>query len=222
VSEAYTAHVQAAGDDATRFHFARGRRKPPPADATPADIATGEEPLPNDARAQRLAASDKANRLAVFDFDPDAPWRGHGTARLTEVVLDNAQGARLTHVQGGERVRLRVVAKALAALERPIVGFFVKDPSGQELFGDNTFLSYADTPVPVAAGDALEAVFTFTLPYFREGDHSLTVAVADGTQDDHQVCCWMEDALFIRPAATHVSRGLIGVPMEAIGLRRLS
>ena len=39
-------------------------------------------------------------------------------------------------------VRLEVVLRVRQELFSPTVGFFVKDRLGQEMFGDNTYLTY--------------------------------------------------------------------------------
>ena len=44
----------------------------------------------------------------------------------------------MTTTRGGERVVLRVEAHTDVPLDRPVIGFYVKDRLGQQLFGENT------------------------------------------------------------------------------------
>lgn len=58
---------------------------------------------------------------------------------------------------GGEIVCIRIAVKALQNLERAIVGFIVRDRLGQNLFGDNTYLTTLNEPFAVAAGESFRS-----------------------------------------------------------------
>ncbi len=99
------------------------------------------------------------------------------------------------------------------------MGFYVKDRLGQTLFGDNTYLDYADSPVAATVNQQLIANFRFPMPLLPVGDYSIAVAVADGTQEDHAQHHWIHDALLFRSQCSAVSAGLVGIPMLAIELK---
>jgi lipopolysaccharide transport system ATP-binding protein len=121
-------------------------------------------------------------------------------------------------MQGGEEVVLRVDVLAERALLGPIIGWALKNRVGQVLIGDNTFISYQFTPLSVAAGERFHASFRFQLPFLPAGDYAINVAVAEGTQQDHVQHHWIEDALFLKVAASHVRHSLVGIPMQEIML----
>jgi lipopolysaccharide transport system ATP-binding protein len=171
-----------------------------------------------DQRLERINASNLRNDLTLFNFDPNAPSFGANGARIAKVEFLNDQGAPLAWLVGGEQVCLRITAIAHDLLDSPIIGFYVKDRLGQILFGDNTFLSYADAPVVCQVGDELVASFHFQIPRLAGGDYSVTVAIANGTQDEHIHHQWIHDALRFKSEATSVATGLIGIPMEDIAL----
>ena len=100
----------------------------------------------------------------------------------------------------------------------PIIGFFLRDRLGQSLFGDNTFLSTQSAPLQVAAGGLIEARFEFRMPILPMGDYSITVALAEGTQQDHVQHHWIHDALVFRSHSSSVRHGLIGLPMRSVTL----
>jgi lipopolysaccharide transport system ATP-binding protein len=56
------------------------------------------------------------------------------------------------------------------------------------------------------------------MPILPVGDYSITVALAEGTQQDHIQHHWMHEALIIKSHSTSVSTGLVGVPMSDIRL----
>jgi lipopolysaccharide transport system ATP-binding protein len=162
-----------------------------------------------------------AGRLRVFRFDPERTGFGDGGARLVSVAFQDAVGRPLHHVAGGEVVRLVVQAEACRDIASPIVGFFLKDRLGQQLFGKNTFRD--DRPAATAAaGDAVHAVFEFRMPYLPRGRYTLDVAIADGTHLAHVQSAWVYDAVALESVSSTVSSGLVGIPFRSITLESRS
>ena len=171
-----------------------------------------------DMRLDYVNATRLRNDIDVFAFDPGKPAFGKGGATITSAVLADENGMPLSWIVGGELVSLTVQAHATTDLARPIIGFIVKDRLGQHLFGDNTYLSYQDNPIPLKSGGLLEARFDFRMPILQAGEYTVTVAVADGTQRDHTQHHWIYDALKITSHSSSVATGLVGVPMIGIQL----
>jgi lipopolysaccharide transport system ATP-binding protein len=171
-----------------------------------------------DQRQDFINASNLRNDIQIFDFDPEAPSFGQGAAQITDVKLLDRNGNPLSWIVGGEDVVLQVEVITRQLLDSPIVGFYIKDKLGQNLFGDNTFLSYFDKPVLCESGNALKAEFSFQMPRLASGDYSITVAIANGTQDVHVQHHWIHDAVFFKSESTSVAGGLIGIPMSGIRL----
>jgi lipopolysaccharide transport system ATP-binding protein len=90
---------------------------------------------------------------------------------------------------------------------------------GQALFGDNTYLSHASSPVAVASGEQLLAEFEFVMPFLPRGKYTVDIAVANGTQMDHTQADWIHDAIVLESHTSSVSTGLVGIPFRKIGLR---
>jgi len=171
-----------------------------------------------DQRQEFINSSTLRNDIQIFDFDQEAPSFGQGAAQITDVKFLNNNGDPLAWIVGGEEVILKVEVLVNQVLDSPIIGFFIKDKLGQGLFGDNTFLSYLDTPVCCASGQYLKAKFSFQMPRLAAGDYSITVAIANGTQMDHIQHHWVHDAIFFKSESTSVAAGLIGIPMHKITL----
>ncbi len=174
-----------------------------------------------DQRREFINASNLRNDLELFDFDPEAPSFGKGEARIASVRFLDAQEQPLAWIVGGEDVILRVEVQARGALDSPIVGFYVKDKLGQNLFGDNTWLSYMDAPVACAEGEHLVADFAFQMPRLAAGEYSITVAIANGSQQEHVQHHWIHDAVSFKSDSTSVAGGLIGIPMQKITLETM-
>jgi len=171
-----------------------------------------------DQRRELLNHSALRNDIQVFPFDPNSKSFGQGGVELLDVHLQDESGDPLSWVVGGELVTLAIHGRASEAVRQPIVGFFLKDKHGQTLFGDNTFLTYIDAPPPLEKGDTFRVSFSFPMPIVPAGDYSFDVAIADGTQMDHQQLLWAHDVLIVRSVSTSVATGLVGVPMLDIKL----
>lgn len=171
-----------------------------------------------DQRRDFINASNLRNDLELFDFNPDAPSFGKGEARIASVRFLDAHEQPLAWIVGGEDVILRVEVQAHGALDSPIIGFYVKDKLGQNLFGDNTWLAYMDAPVACEDGGHLVADFAFQMPRLASGQYSITVAIANGTQQEHVQHHWVHDAVCFKSESTSVAGGLIGIPMQQIKL----
>jgi lipopolysaccharide transport system ATP-binding protein len=137
---------------------------------------------------------------------------GAGGAEVKNVLLLDDQGNTLLGVEGGENVTLVVLVKATADMTSPIVGFYIRDRLGQNLLGENTYLTYQLDQHSVSAGQSFRARFDFEMPYLLNGDYSICVAVANGTQDSHVQHHWVNDAFVFKSYLRHNHRGLIGLP----------
>jgi len=207
VAHAYIASLYGEADDSAGFRIGGTRKTMQDAALKVVDKRQGD-----------LAGSSARNAIDLFDFDPEGPWFGQRGASITAVRLLDAAGRPLPSLLGGEEVVMEVTATAGSALHRPIIGFFVKDPKGQFLFGDNTFLTYRQGPPVAGPGQQVVARFHFQMPYLPTGDYAICAAIADGTQTDHVQHHWLDDALFFRVTSSHVAKGLVGIPMIDISL----
>jgi lipopolysaccharide transport system ATP-binding protein len=185
-----------------------------------------EEPGPKK-RAQRerkpakpeIAAIDQV--IQVVEFDPDATSYGSGDATIVDVKMTRSDGTDLGLIRGGEEVQVTLRVRANASIERPIVGFHIKDRLGQWLLGENTYLPYRDSPIGLDPGMEIEARFIFDLPLLRTGSYALTAAAASGTLEDHVQHHWVHEALVFEVNSPIEKGVLVGLPME-IEMRRMS
>ena len=172
----------------------------------------------HDARREWINASNLRNDIQVVAFDPTAPGFGEMRARIADVTLRDRQGHPLSWVVGGEIAVLEVDVVAEGVVKQPIVGFYLKDRLGQQLFGDNTLLSTLGKENSVAAGQRFRARFEFQMPRLRAGEYFITIGIADGTRAEHAIQHWMHEAMMLKSHAEEWATGLIGIPMLDIQL----
>jgi lipopolysaccharide transport system ATP-binding protein len=171
-----------------------------------------------DPRLPFLNASNLRNDLELFSFDPAAPSFGSGGAQVVDVQLTDEAGQAYSWIIGGEDVVLSIQVRTYRALASPIVGFHVKDNLGQPLFGDNTHISYVEDPVATPANSMIKACFQFQMPRLPIGHYSISVAVAEGSQDAHEMQHWIHDALVFQSRRSSVTGVILGLSMHKISL----
>ncbi len=171
-----------------------------------------------DFRQATLNGSAQRNLVEVFDFDPEhlGTQFGAGAAQIVGVRILDEHGSQLTLVSGGEAVDLVIEAVTLRPIDSPILGFHVKDRLGQQLFGDNTYLNYYEAPISLDADTRVEAHFRFRMPILPQGDYSVDVALATGSQENHTQQHWIHDALAFKATESTMRYGLVGIPMQSI------
>lgn len=174
--------------------------------------------LPRDMRQDLFNASNLRTDIEVFSFNQNADSFGKNAAKIVDVRLQDYEDRQLSWILGGEELRLCVDCDCTETIIGPIVGFIVKDRLGQVLFGDNTYLTTRDNPLSVPANQRITAVFDFTMPRLPNGDYTISVAVAEGTQAEHVQHHWVHDALTFKVHTSSVYSGLVGIPMAHIEL----
>lgn len=175
-----------------------------------------------DARRDFIAYSNLRNDLELGPFNADAESFGKGGARVAAVRLLDEHGQPLLWCVGGELVSLIVTIEATSSVSNLVVGFILKNKQGLALIGDNTYLSYLDSPISAGVGEEYYARFSFRMPILPAGEYAVSVAVSDGTQQSHVVHDWKHDAVMISSHSSSVATGLIGIPMRHVELARIS
>ncbi len=131
------------------------------------------------------------------------PWQntdqcsffGEGEAAVTEVSFfyqQTRQPASL--LKGGEMVVLGLRVESYVDVDMPIYGFNIKNNFGITAYGTNSYQENFNCQ-KLLKGQKEEVFFTFTFPPLANGDYSIDVAIADGTQAVHIQQCWKHDVI---------------------------
>jgi lipopolysaccharide transport system ATP-binding protein len=159
------------------------------------------------------------SKIAVTDNMPNATGWQTDVGKLLSIRIEKAKdGASGTFV-GGEKVRVLITAKALQDINKPIIGFLVRDRLGQDLFGENTLPFTGNCFVPAYAGQEFSAEFVFYLPMLPNGDYAVMTSIADGDVHENIQLHYMHDALIFNVTSSKIRWGLVGVAFEKVQLK---
>lgn len=176
----------------------------------------------------RSAMFEERETRAVSDDGAGARWLqtsgmfGERGACIEKVAFRDASGRALQTVQARARVSLLVWCQTSIQLLSPIVGFLVRDRLGQSLFGGNVCVAgQGSSSGTIAPGTRFVAELEFMMPVLHAGDYTVSVALAEGTQEDHVQHHWIHDALTFRSSPSELCFGLIAVELLHVELHRL-
>jgi lipopolysaccharide transport system ATP-binding protein len=173
---------------------------------------TGAPPLLDyHAQAQVLSNLNEANG-----------WKS-GAGEIVAVNLTVASHPKNSNgvLQGGEMVKMCITAVAHEDMDRPILGFLVRDKLGQDLFGENTLPFTNLQPHPVLAGHRFQAEFNFRLPMLPNGDYTVMTSLADGDLYNHVQHHWLHNALIMHVVSSKVRYGLVGVEFKNVCISKI-
>lgn len=215
VCEGYSAFVQAEAmglpEEVVKFRKSR----PDASKAASQDLAEAAASGPV---VRPVPPPPVEGRPVIFDSLQDSASFGSRLAEITEVAFTAIDGEPLHWIVGGEDVLVTAHILIKEEIDRPIVGFHVKDRLGQAILGDNTYKTYEQRPMTLAAGDRLSARFSFRLPHLATGRYAMTVAIASGTIENHVQHHWLHDALFFDVHSEYRNGVLIAVPIREMTL----
>lgn len=179
----------------------------------PAQAMSGEIVLMDGANPPR-ASQPGATSISPFNADGSAFGSGGG-AIIDAGLFSPADGQRFTQVAEGQDVDLKVLVRADVSVERPIMGFYVKDRLGQQLLGDNSYWDTVPQPA-IPAGERLAFRFRFRWPALARGTYTLTVGFADGTMEHHIQRHWIHDAVIFEVLSSSARLAMVGVQLKSV------
>lgn len=139
-----------------------------------------------------------------------------GVAEIKKVNLESLDSSEKKVFEGGERVRLHIMALAYQELISPILGFVVKDRLGQDLFGENTLPFTAKKLAKVNAGGRFKAEFDFMLPMLPNGQYAIMASVAEGDLHHNTQHHYLHDAYILNVNSSKIRWGLVGIAFDNI------
>lgn len=122
-------------------------------------------------------------------------YKGNGQARIYECGLYNEHDELIEIVEPKQRIKCIVRIEYEKEAMHPILGLAVRDRLGNEVIGINSETVGEELP---AAYGKQEYIISFVLPELNKGEYTISIAIANGYQNDHIQMCWLDDALIFR------------------------
>lgn len=100
---------------------------------------------------------------------------GTGEAEIESAVILNSEGMPVEAINVGERITLKVTARANASIPELVLGYLIKDRLGQPIYGTNTHL-LGSPLTQVKPGERVECAFSFPAN-LGTGSYAVTLAL---------------------------------------------
>lgn len=143
-----------------------------------------------------LTTAESENATAEMPEIPvDVVPKGNGEATITNCALYNDKNEIIEVVEPGQKVKFGTKIHFFKKVNHPILGLAIRDRLGNEIIGINS--ETIGETLPAAEG-TLVYEFEFVMPQINKGEYTITVAIANGYQDDHIQLCWLDDVWVYR------------------------
>lgn len=110
----------------------------------------------------------------------------------------------------GQTLELHCQIQAREKIHSPIVGFLVKNHMGLEIFGFNNLHLGKELP-PLAVKEEITVCFQFQWPEIVPGSYSFSVAIAQGTLEEHTQLHWLHNVLNVESLQEKKFSGLVNL-----------
>jgi hypothetical protein len=143
---------------------------------------------------------------------------GNGKAHVEGIGIFSANGSPVRAAAQGDRVCIRISVRFNDGIERPNIGFMMRDRLGQDVTGTNLLLEGQRLPA-TKAGDRVSADFVLDLPFLHSGYYYFSPAIANGNLDSYEMCDWVENAYALELVERATTYGYMRIPMHATTLK---
>lgn len=138
---------------------------------------------------------------------------GNGEAKILGIELLQENGRPTREIFGGQKLVVRISARFEEAIDRPILGYTLRDRMGVEISACNT--SYAGRLLPPARkGQIITSDFCVAFPHMAAGSYSLSPAVAKGSVLKHDMCDWIDNALVFSLRSEDMIYGMLQMDVQ--------
>ncbi len=160
---------------------------------------------------QPLISEDDAEIAGFSIINDKFRQFGNLKAVIKGVRIISGQGKN-NLIYTGEPCEISMIIDSYSDIANPLIGYIVKDPLGREIFGDNTALLKYNLSGMRKGERYLISFKIDSYPSINEQDYSLSVAVADGSSDEHEQCHYVYDAVIFRSIPERTPVGIFSVP----------
>ncbi len=117
---------------------------------------------------------------------------GEGGAKILGVSLTDVNGLQISTLIQSQKIHFYIHFQALRDIYSASLGLVVKDRLSNNIFTLNSYM-YDCSIDFLKEGDTYISDFSFQFPYLSEGKYTISVALSEGTQENHIQHHWIHD-----------------------------
>ncbi|MBL0156269.1 MAG: ABC transporter ATP-binding protein [Bryobacterales bacterium] len=126
---------------------------------------------------------------------------GDKRAEVLGIAVLDPFGRKLPLLQPSAPAVVRISVRANERIDRPNVGFMLRNHLGVDFAGTNTTREGFDLPV-MEEGDVFTVDFHLQIPDLYPAAFSFSPAIADGTIMTYRMCDWIDNAITLQMSHT--------------------
>jgi lipopolysaccharide transport system ATP-binding protein len=154
----------------------------------------------------------------VEQFKPRNSHLGAGGARIINVTFLDQEKNEIRDFSTGAEVAIKIDALLSEDVNSIIIGYFVRNRMGLNIFGDNSYMYFHDKETKGLKSQNWFAEFSFVMPHLPRGEYTVSAAIATGTNVDHTPLDWIHDALYLTSTDTRVHADVLALPPTRVRL----
>ncbi|WP_068816033.1 ABC transporter ATP-binding protein [Phormidesmis priestleyi] len=162
-----------------------------------------------EAERQNQSRANPFMRRAYLAFS-QAKRFGTGRAEIVDFKILDSTGAEAGFLCPGEWVKIVVRILAHDQIQMPLIGVSIYDRLRTAITGFNNYQYRYELP-ELTSGSHLDVEFCTKWPDILGGSYVLEPAIADGTQDSHEMLDWLQLLLTVESSATNLTFGMIRI-----------
>ena len=139
---------------------------------------------------------------------PNAERCGTGRCELTHFKLLDSQEAETSFCMPEQALSLSLECVAHDYIDQPVVGIQMFDRLRVPVIGWNT-LQYNCQIQPLEKGDRIIVLFKIKWPHLKSDNYALEPAVANGTQDSHEILDWLFSPITLQSGEAGATFGFL-------------
>ena len=136
---------------------------------------------------------------------------GTGRAEIINIELLDCNSQTINFIYPGEEIYLKVTIITHDEIEKLIIGCSLYDRLRTPLTAWNTY-QLGTKLSKINQGSIVTTTFNFKWPEINGGSYIIEPAVADGTQDNHEMLDWLQCGYVINSSVTEITFGIFKMP----------
>ena len=133
--------------------------------------------------------------------------------KITSAFFTDCRDEIVSTLEVDKHYQAHVILELNEDMENLIVGFVLENNKGLPLFDINNYINQQET-IKGKKEQAIEVVYNFKLPRILKGVYLLGTAVAQGTQESHEILSWLHGVMELEVINMGYNSSYIEIPAQ--------